>query len=276
MYYGYADASATDQSNENGVFGGLGEAAVWSLSQGDSTSADFYTNSVVNDHHGTLTDSDGNVTSSTGYLGGGIDFSGDSGDVISMGTSLDTNYPFTMLTWIQPQSAAGFKTIFSKRDAPEAASARWEIALNPTSNAVYIYTGTGGQTNATLAPATNVWTHVGLKSSDTSSWELFGNGAFQENLGAQTIGSGSGATVRIGATNTDNSNNMNGQVDDLRLYARNLDPMDILTIYNNTVDSTTFWTFGDEETEVGGEAPAREIRLRGGVRFIGGTRLLGF
>jgi hypothetical protein len=57
--------------------------------------------------------------------------------------------------------------------------------------------------------------------------------------------------------------NLEGQIDDIRIYNQALHTMDILTIYNNTVDSTTFWTFGDEETEAagGGEAPARKVRL---------------
>jgi hypothetical protein len=116
-----------------------------------------------------------------------------------------------------------------------------------------------------------------MSTYDGANIKLYRNGVLYGSV-AQTgdipaestalcIGIGANGPSKNCSTET-SSEPVNAVTDDVRFYGRGLHAMDVLTIYNNTVNSATFWTFGGEVEYAAVGGAAKKIRLAG-VRLRG-------
>lgn len=277
MYYGYADNSATDQSDEAGVFGGLSEVSAWNLSEDPGTAGA----GGIKDSLGTNDGTDGGGLVSGDQVssleGGGLQFSAGSNDVIDVGTFSVTTR-ITMAAWVyyqvDPSLSSKDDRFLSKADGTGQANHDFMIGETGGNLRMRAARNSGTLVGSSAFPV-GQWTYVvGWYTADLGA-KLYFNGAFETSgsLGINLSLDANSDAVYIGNQPTSANSAPGAIMDDVRIFNRILDDMDVLTIYNNTKSSTIFWTFGDEETEDAGATPARVIRLFGGVRLLGGVRL---
>ena len=89
--------------------------AVWHIQDGYSTAVNFYSDSTGNDSDLTLTDADGDTAFANGQVGKALDFNGD-GDGLARTVASQTLIDTTISAWVNPDSDAIFKSIFSGSD----------------------------------------------------------------------------------------------------------------------------------------------------------------
>jgi len=100
MYYG--NSLAVNQEDVDGTWNNDFKA-VYHLNEDWSTSSGHFKDSSGNEHHGTLTDADGDSSSDVGVAGSGFRFSGD--DVVNIG-AIDHDEPITYSAWINADDVA--------------------------------------------------------------------------------------------------------------------------------------------------------------------------
>jgi hypothetical protein len=275
MYYGYADASATDQSDEAGVFGGLSEYAVWNFSEDPSSvGASGIKDSTSNNKDGTDNGSMDTTDQIPGQVNGSFDFD-NTDDYIDLGAAFDnhlgTTQDFSISMWTRADSnGVGGEAYFM---------ATYGVGLNPgfglvvfsNTYLVFIRDGVGsGADEIVISQSTTNpiggWHFLTMTVDRGGLMSLYVDGVHEDSDDVTTVTgtiSTASPSAIIGASAAPDRY-FDGALDDGRFFNDTLHPMDILTIYNNTVDSTTFWTFGDEETESaassgGGSSPKRLV-----------------
>jgi hypothetical protein len=270
MYYGFADASATDQSDEAGVFGALGEVGVWNLSE-DPTAAgtDGILDSTSNSNDGTDNGSMDTTDQVAGQVDGSLTFTAASTQYVQMSdASLDLKNTFTVMAWTNLTDAA-FQGIVAWGPS-SGFGAGQSRGIGALDNSGYLFFRGDSANVLSTYSIFNGWHHSAATVTSGNFVSLYADGGLI-NTGTPALADFTYAGTRIAQVNNDLVEDANGIIDDVRIFAGVLDPMDILTIYNNTLDSTTFWTFGDEETEGAAEAAGgKPIFFQSGDSFISG------
>lgn len=274
MYYGYSDASATSQQNETGTWGSLGEVGVWNLNNDPTgTILDSTANNLDGSTLGSMTSGD----LISGKLGQGLDLDG-SNDVVVItdAAALDVSY-MTVSAWVRKTSAnlPNYGAVVTRQQG-SSFSDLWGIFYRNSTNDDILGAVEGQTTtsnNSTVADI-NKWTLYTLTYNGTSVI-LYRNGVQSATV------AGNGTTIDaeitpicIGANSNGGSHVCNqeltqGEFDDVRYYGYAMSPADILTVYNNTNDSASFWSFGGEQSQPPVISTARSVRLLGGVRLRG-------
>ena len=270
MYYGYPDSSATDESDESGVFGALGEEVVWNLHEDPSSAGsggilDSTANNIDGTDNGSMTTS--NLIS--GMVDGAFDFDGSNDYVASAVAPGTTNV--TISAWIRIASAPGSNGGIAGFLSDLFGDARKTLYVG-TDGKLYFFTYDGAA-KTTSAPAStiplNSWVHV-VGRANGATLKTYMNGA---EVGS--VASGALADTYLffvnGTSGSPASNGhgyLNADVDDVRVYTYGLHAMDILTIYNNTKNSSIFWTFGAEETQTPPALPGSPRYLRLGTLIL--------
>jgi hypothetical protein len=270
MYYGYADASATDQSDEAGTFVASGEVAVWNLQEDPgSAGANGILDSTSNNNDGT---DNGSMTSSdqvNGYLGGAFDFD-NTDDFIDVpsSASLGVADVFTVMLWLKRATGSGHDNIWWFENLKPYAGINGFDSQKVTFGQ---FNGTDFGQTQTRTLADTSWHHVAWTKNGSAQDVYVDSVEDFASSDNATIGSGN-SPFHFGGGDVFP---FEGIMDDVRVFNRALHAMDILTIYNNTRSSTVFWTFGNEQQFAGGDGtPARKFRLMGRVR-VQGVRLIG-
>ena len=251
-YYGYADASATDQQNETGVWGANGELAVWNMHEDPSGVTPQLLDSTSNNYD--LGTGGAMLTANLidSYVDGGIDFDGanDFASTTQFFTTAITNWSFG--TWIRRDAQSATWDFIL--DTWKTAGAYGRMAFNTSNQLICASRDSGGVTvtnTYTTLLSTGIYYYVSCsRNSVTDLQLLYVNGVMVVSQADTRTGNfgGTAGTEMIGTQGDNAAGWFNGVIDDLRVYNRGLHAMDILTIYNNTVSSTIFWTFGEEET----------------------------
>ena len=262
VYYGYADNSATLQADRTGTWDAQDELHVYNFNEGDSTATDFYKD-ATGSRDGTLTDSNGDSTNVSGIIGDALDFGG--ADYVTLsGGSFTGSSPATIMMWINLDNPTSNQRIFGSAD-------NFEVRSNfQFGNDLF---STAGDTLDNFSHSANTWYHVVFTANRTSNDKaIYVDGDFQAGNTSGDDDATAG-TATIGARS--GSDPIDGTLDDFRIYNQEMTAADIQTVYNNTVDSATFWSYGAEETEEAFVAP-RRLRLFEGMRLKiqGGQRLL--
>ena len=267
MYYGYA--TTTEFQNRAGTFGALGEALVYNMNKNpaqDRTGGQDVT------YFNRNASSSGMVKADLveGYIGDGLTFNDSTESLAGRNFSdFDATSKVSVCAWSKPSGdtsddviteaqsvspTAGF-TLF--RDNTGAVSGRTDTyTVFLEDNATNAFTTIEGSTNS--GPA-NVWRHVCFMYEEglAVGLHLMINGLEDANSPTSTAlmtSTDSGTTnFQVASTPL-----YGGVIDDIRIYLSFLDPMDILTIYNNTKSSAVFWTFGAEQTQAVAETTAIE------------------
>ena len=270
IYYG--QATSTEFQNTFGVWDGVSDAAgVYNLNEWrlGAFSPDVLDASLAARNASTT----GGMTNSDQVglqVNGALDF--DSGDAASVGdlAAYDSATQLSMCTWVnsnlqtsndpiaEKSNGAGGGWTFHREDVGDLTGNTeiYQVRVEDTTGTEFMTVESA--TNSGIAGETKNVCFT-LQIGAASELNLYIDGALA--AGPTTtpidgISSGSSALV-IGAASALNSF-FDGRIDNVITYFSVLDPMDILTYYNNTKSSAVFWTFGAEQTQ-GGEAGATAV-----------------
>jgi hypothetical protein len=223
------------------------------------------------------------LAAATGNLDGALDFGGGSSDRVDIGTWANTADQMTLMLWINVNSVTSRDDRYiSKADGTASANHDWMLGYSSGSSVFRArWNRIDGTCFATVGPDTGSWDHVVSTYSNGSAF-IYEDGS---NVTSGTCTHGSGGLPNN--TNDVHVGNQPGtgggahapdaQIDDVRFYSRALHANDILTIYNNTVNSARFWTIGEEEsqaTQVEFEQSGYRIYLNVDSTDVGASSLL--
>lgn len=273
MYYGFPDASATSLQDEAGVWGAKGETGVWNMNNDPTgTVLDSTANNLDGSSVGSMTSDD--VVA--GMVGNALDFDGNDGISIPDDAVLDISY-ITAGGWVRKTVAnlSTYTGIIGRQTGTGSAD-NWVLFYwnnaNDDMRAAADASASGSMTSYSTAGEQNVWVHY-MFTYDGSNIYVYRNGALiitQAHAGGTMSADTNGlclASNANSAAHTCSSEFFTGILDDFRMYNQALTAGEIQTIYNNTVDSSVFWTLGSEESNSSGVQ--RVVRLLGSVRLRG-------
>ncbi len=255
MYYG--NTRASDQSDETGTFGALGEVAVYDLREDPSAAgASGITNSAsATLHNGTATSGMLAADSVAGKVGKAINFDG-TNDLISFGSNaaLDLSAG-TALFWFSVDSYTTDRTIWSKHDNTTGEGNIYvqARAASDATNYQRLRLWSHNINSPLYADdartATSTWTHGGITfNSPGTLQQIYLRGVLDNSRAVKDPMTDTTANLLLGArTASPFTQYFDGKIDDFRLYNRVLSSADIATIYANTNDVNTFWSEGAEE-----------------------------
>ncbi len=138
---------------------------MYHLGDGDSTATDFYKDSTSNGYHGTLTDTDGDTTSSVGRLGDAVDFAGDADYILTNIPWNTSQSDITLSYWNNVATAEIQESIVYFAGSPETGGERL-LAHTPWSDSnIYWDYGTccvDGRVSGDYSSFVDKWTYNSL------------------------------------------------------------------------------------------------------------------
>ncbi|MFA7709165.1 MAG: LamG-like jellyroll fold domain-containing protein [archaeon] len=175
----------------------------------------------------------------TGKIGTAYTFDG-TGDYIDFGDNTITgNQDFTLTAWVKlnvnskTQGAVSIGTATADLGAYLGFIATG-YSYGNNNNVNYSYAG--GFWNYNIGTGVNEygdWTHIVMTyNAKASAIRLFVNGTEKISVNRTTLNLGT-TTTRIGRILTDTSYDLNGQIDEVGIWARTLTPDEVSTLYNN-------------------------------------------
>jgi len=238
--------------------------AWWQLDDGSGAQAlDASGNGVTGNLQG------GPVWTAQGMIGGALGFGG-GGAHVDYGASGGLNFAagasFTVAAWVKTQAAYG--TILSQRNGADGGAVidlcvGFDGAANSPGSVMALVRqnqGTGGFARVTGGAVNDgAWHHVALVRSPNGQIELFLDGASQgTDVGSQSAGAitttarGLGGEIQWEATGfgTPEQRSLNGQLDDVRIYAGALSTSDITALATASGSGGT----GGGSTSSGGDS----------------------
>ena len=219
MYYGNDNAS--DAQNPEGVWDD-NYGVVQHLEDGDSTDADFYTDSTRNANHGQLTDSDGDATAVTGKIDGALNLNADASDSIAVAdaNSLDVD-SVTVQAWVYLDAYDDtYDTFVGKgNDIDDSYSIwRWRSGLGSSGVAMRIKEGASIQTvSSNEAITASAWYFV-VGTYDEETMRIYVNGV-EKNTNTTPSGAidDNSESLFIGDTSNDTNFEFDGTIDEVRV-----------------------------------------------------------
>ncbi len=240
-------SSGSDTSLTQGLVG------YWKMDENTGTTVTDYSG---NGNTGTLTNS---PVWDVGRFGSGVKFDPATTDKyisVSASTSLNNQSSFTWSTWINPSQLQSSKRLLSKAGVTS-------ITLQNVSSSQRIYfniacSGTDLQVQTTASDALNLnsWNHVVViwdgTSCAISSANIYINGKLAAKHASSTDGTGtkdddSSGPFTIGNNWSGYTTQVQGIVDDTRVYNRALSDTDIRQLYNWAPRPIGWWKM-DENT----------------------------
>jgi hypothetical protein len=218
-----------------------GLVGYWSF-DGSQMSGNTATDGSGGGNFGTLTSG---PTKTIGVLGQGVKFDG-SDDYVTMGDAVALNgvQSRTISTWV-------------KFSSDPLTTAQWLVERGNATNATYwlwwngdnsfslgdntlvcghrIANGTGEQIANTWTPVANMWYHVSCVYDGSQLIEYVNGvllGSAGSATGSVTDETSSARTLQLGRRIATGGSNLNGILDDARLYNRALSASEILQLYN--------------------------------------------
>ena len=202
---------------------------------GDPTDLSSYSNNGTKQGNATQT--------SVGYFGKGFSFDSD-GDYIDLGTSSLSakKSQFTISSWfkVTTSAASGSLTIYGESAYEGVGVDPWGLLmfyvdLNDGSINAYVYKD-GDGTSPSITSAVNaddgLWHNAVFVKENSTSWELYFDGA---SVGTSSLSQTTSMLiddVRIGSVDFDQPYYMNGTIDDVMIFNRSLNVNEIQSLYN--------------------------------------------
>ncbi len=211
-----------------------GRVGHWKFNEGSGMTA---ADSSGTGNNGTLT---GTPTWSTGKLGQALDFDGHgSGDYVSVPNHSSINFGasqnFTISAWVKSTEASNsYPAIVHKLANPGGIRTSWDLVMDSVSSYKPMFevwvSNVFYQVTGPTPINDGAWHHVvGMRQGSTIF--LYQDGVFAGSLSASSASLAHTQPLRIGADDTGDSE-MDGQIDDVRIYNRALSLSEITAIYN--------------------------------------------
>ncbi len=264
IYYGYATSS--EFQYHAGVWDGVTDwLGSWNLADTPrSNNPPDILDATANALHGSSTGAMNSADAVTGQVGGAVDFD-NSNDWISLGdvNAIDSATQLTNCMWLQSTTLTDDDVLVSKRVSGGFQMFRDDVGVG--GNDLFSWfmqedAGAGGTaTRIETAPGTSVSgrpQHVcgTLVVNTAAGMKIYLDGASAATP-VSTVGIGNisaGTDALFFGVNSGLAGPHSGFLDDVRIATVAIDPMDILTYYNNTKSSSVFWTIGAEQSQGGG------------------------
>jgi len=216
--------------------------AHWKLNETSGTALDNAEGTATYD--GTLSVNASTVTSAgaTANTGTSIDFGGaayatvSDNDVFSFGDGTDDS-PFSVSAWVYVTATANKQVIISKASAPSVGE--WLLQLSPAETVQFYLVGGGYIRADSSALSLNAWNHIVATydgSSSETGMNVYVNGVndtvSQTEVGAYTAMTAGALDVIIGSE-SDGENKFQDKLDDVRIYAIELNANTVAALYNS-------------------------------------------
>ena len=241
MYYG--NSSGIDLNSPGQTYATtsiLGPVNIYDMSVPGSatTSMPDFTDSTYNQYHATSKSASSTDRITTGIVSEGFTFDGVN-DNLTATNLLTTTFSLSM--WVKGVTSAGYLM-----QGLSVSSEKWLWYVDSTgggADGFKFFNGVGWTTET--ATITDGYWHLVTVTSDGTSVRSYRDGALAATNALANASSTN--NIQIGAR----SSNFyyKGIQDNIGIYNKVLAVGDIKTIYNNTKDSTTFWTIGSEQTQ---------------------------
>lgn len=256
MYYG--NDSAIDQSDESGTYRS-DYYSVWHLGSDGSTFPATFFDSTSNDKDLTPSSmSAANLT--TAQIDGGTIFDGSADKMTTTGYYSSKINNTSMSAWVKTSTDRGtiichdgdgygnLDSIFSVGNGNVCGATAGKVTIETHGQS----DGEKSCAESTTSVDDGIWHFVtGVVLENT--FEIYVDGT-QEVIDTGNSepgfwGADGSTNLELATCQAEAGRFQNGELDEVRVYTSSLDPMDILTDYNNMADNTTFLSFGDEETQ---------------------------
>lgn len=225
----------------------VGEALCGNTTLKTNTSEDIgfrYPSGTISGHvsyEGGINVKDVKVTAQTssGTSGYALNFSGDniSGAQIASSTTLNNNTPYTIEFWIKPTVLLTNGTILKKSNY--TGNTHYAIEYNPLTNMIDFYYQQGGvmqKVSANYGLSNGSYVHV-TAVKDNNSLKLFKNGALLNSFTTTTpLTSIPNVPIDLGYNSNTNTNKFAGNIDELRIYKRAKDSLEISRDFNRYIN----------------------------------------
>lgn len=242
---GLLSPRALGQSPINNMVISRGLVGYWPLAEGTGTSAQDFGGTLTGTWSGSSSPHYAAGTNGLSWVGA---FNG-TDDRLALGTStiLTAASAKSVFAWIKPDSAA--TCTFCRVLTHQITSEQWTLAMCPAGGSTATSIGGTPNNNSVFgcAPQNSVplgeWSHVGW-TFDGTTFTVYVNGVAQAlNTTDGAFGFTAG-TVNIGyRTSGSTTGNFKGQISDVRLYNRALQPGEVNAMYYSTAPvRTPRWT----------------------------------
>ena len=241
--------------------------------------------------HGTVTNTQMGVASTTGVIDGGISTDG-TNDYIACGNAVQPRNNFSFGAWLKCTTTHAIDAEATTGTLGQAGECyAFDIDQCATASGIGLSAGTNGLAVyehgntflptpcAYVSPIGTGWNHVFVVVSASAGYStIFLNGVDVHT--GQNTGRGTFAPFQFGGNPTQGYGYFAGSMDDIRVYDRALTDLEVLTIYNG--GTTTYssnligwWkmddTSGTSATESSGSASGNAGTLMGGFNFSANT-----
>lgn len=276
MYYGNS-AFSTNLNSPGQTYATtspLGPAGIWTLGLPGVATTTFpdFLDATYNGNNGfSVVMANANIV--TGQVDGALNFDGTTQYVTTPdGTSLDPTV-ITVCAWINPvTNSQSFPVIVNK----ETGSSGYIMHIISTTEIKWKVNGDdpNSVTTSGLGLPMAAWSHV-CGTYDGANLKIYVNAVLKGTKARAGTITDSTQQLSFGTYQTGTADTFfKGSEDDVRIYARALTSSDIQTIYNNEVNSTVFWTFGNQQTlaaAVSGGMPA--VLIKSAFRILRQLRI---
>jgi hypothetical protein len=233
-----------------------------------------------------LADSSGNGRDATatgttvvsGQFGNARSFNGTSSDFISGPTGQFDNFTggFTVSVWVYPTSTGSWARFIDFGQGQSDDNILF--ARNGTSSdltfEVYNNTGSGGKVTATGAITNSTWQHFVATVNSSGAVVIYKNGSVIQTGTTAVPNNVTRNNVYIGRSNWAADAYYAGNMDDLRIFSRDIDANEVIDLYNGLTDNSFSSLNVDGNYALKGgifTAPSANLTVGGNFSHSGGT-----
>ena len=161
----------------------------------------------------------------SGWIGGGLTFDGtDDSAVVMTAPNLDAPSNLTIAAWVNHPPASGWHSIVDKRDSGQDG---YDLYINTNSRA-FVRLNTATLVGSPIAD--NTWHHV-VVTYDGNEIALYIDGVLDASLAAPALSLDTTAALLIGENYALNNSFLAGTLDEVRIYDRALDALEVVDLY---------------------------------------------
>ena len=238
-YYGN-DVATTTSSATNTLGANIQDFWTFSGDAGDR----------IGSHDGSVT----GATLTTGYRGdanNAYDFDGNDEIVVTDHSDFDLQNNFTISMWVYVDDLSAVRGLISK--FWDGSTRAWESYITTAGTIVFLIRPSGDPSDTSILSdtgtiSTGSWYHIAIRYNSTK-YQWFVNGSYSGTAITKASPNTNNANVNFGdRSHTSSHLYLDGKIDDLRIYTRDLTDSEISSLYSPNGASINY-SFGAEQTE---------------------------